>query len=442
MKSIIFALCAALCAVVLLSSTSFLLISGQSTSFSAPINLSNTSYQANYPWVANVGNNVYVAWEEGSYGVWFRASSDGGSTWSSSIRLSSPGGVTQYPIVYAMETYVYVVWAQSVSQELQIFFTVSKNSGTSFSPAQQLTSGPSPNGFITPVIAASGSDVYIAYTGGGKNSYVIANDNYGAPGSWTAPFHYSDTHEPQIAAEGSNAYAIADGVGIGVTNNGGQTWSIAVNSTKRGDEPWVAASGQYVYVSSQTKTSDGNIHFFYSDNYGKAGSWTSEPGVDISGTISDTWQPQIAASGNYLFVGFHNPVSPKMTNYAVMSSNNGKTWSSPVAISGTAQTVSWVYQVTTSGCGGGYSCTGSAQYVFATWSEKMSSTNWQLFVSESSDYGSTWSSPINVSNNPTGAAAPNTDIAPASIAANGPAAFVVWQQNDTAGLWQVYFAAS
>lgn len=387
-----------------------------------------------------MGNNVYVAWEEGSHGVWFVSSTDGGSSWSSSIRLSSPGGVTSYPIVYALGTDVYVVWSQSVSNVLQIFFAASTNSGSSFSSAQQLTSGSSTNGFITPVIAASGSDVYVAYTANGKNSYVIANDNYGAAGSWTNPFHYSDTHEPQIAAEGSNAYAIADGVGIGVTNNGGQSWSIVISSTNEGDEPWVAASGQYVYVVSQTKTSTGNIHFFYSNDYGKAGSWTSEPGVDISGTLTDTWEPQLTVSGNYLFVTFHDLASP-ITNYVVVSSNNGKTWSSPLVISGSYHAVSWPYQVATTGCGGGYSCSGSAQDVFTVWSAQVN-TVWTLFVSSSSDYGSAWSS-VDVSNNPSGTtAAQNNDIATASIAANGATAFVVWQETSSSGLSQVYFASS
>ncbi len=423
-----------------IAASAFSTSSSQATTFSTPVNLSNDTYQAHFPWVANVGNNVYVAWEEGDHGVWFRASTNGGSSWSTAIRLSSPGGVADYPIVYALGTDVYVVWAQSVSNELQIFFAASTNSGSSFSSAIQLTSGTSTNGFITPTIAAAGSDVYIAYTGNGKNSYVVSSDNYGAAGSWTAPFYYSATHEPQIAAEGSNAYAIADGVGIAVTNNGGQSWTIISSSTNDGDEPWVAASGQYVYVVSQTKTDSGNIHFFYSNNYGKTGSWTSEPGVDISGTLTDTWQPQLTVSGNYLFVTFHDLASP-ITNYVVMSSNNGKTWSTPQVISESYHSISWPYQVATTGCGGGYSCTGSSQDISTVESLQVNKV-WEVFVASSTNEGSSWSS-VNVSDNPSGTiAAQNNDIATASIASNGAASFVVWEQTSASGLSQVYFSAS
>lgn len=381
--------------------------------------------------------------------MYFRASSNGGSSWtpslgSSGMKLSSPGGVASYPIVYATGSDVYVVWSQSVSKVLQIFFAASTNSGGSFSKAIQLTRGSSSNGFVTPVIAASGSDVYVAYTAQGKNSYVMASDKNGAAGSWTSPFHYSDTHEPQIAAIGSNAYAIADGVGIAVTNNGGSSWTIISNSQNDGDEPWVAASGSYVYVVSQTKTNNGSIHFFYSNNYGKPGSWTSQPGVPISGSLLDTWEPQLTVAGNYLYVAFHDLSSP-ITNYVVVSSNNGKTWSSPIDISGSTHLVGWATQVATTGCGGGYSCTGTpSTYVFTVWPVQMSSSNWQMYISASSNYGASWTPPpgIGVSNNPTGIAGPNNDIATSSIAANGASAFVVWQQTNSAGLSQVYFSSS
>ncbi len=193
-------------------------------SYTAPLNLSNDGYQAHFPWIANSGNHIYVAWTEEIHGIYLRSSLDGGSTWNPP--LASPAtllsikhkgyGVAGYPIVYANASDVYVVWSQTVNTSgvnvLQIFIAVSTNSGASFSPAVQLTSGSSVNGWITPVLAASGPNVYVAYTGNGKNSYVTWSNNYGAAGSWSTPLHFAVTHEPQIAAWGSNAYVIADGV--------------------------------------------------------------------------------------------------------------------------------------------------------------------------------------------------------------------------------------
>src|SRR5271165_3504570 len=70
-----------------------------STTFLSPANLSNDSFNAQYPMVANSGNNVYVVWTEQSHGVYIRISTDGGNTWtppttSPASRLSLTGGVT------------------------------------------------------------------------------------------------------------------------------------------------------------------------------------------------------------------------------------------------------------------------------------------------------------------------------------------------------------
>ena len=180
-------------------------------------------------------------------------------------------GVADYPIVYANGSDVYVVWSQAVNTSgvnvLQVFFAASTNGGASFSKAIQLTSGSSTNGWITPVIAASGPNVYIAYTGNGKNSFVIWSNNYGA--TWSVPHQYATTHEPQIAAWGNNAYAIADGVEIAVTNNAGATWTQESSQTNQGDEPWIATSGPYVYIVSQTKGTTQHCPLFLQQQFRK-----------------------------------------------------------------------------------------------------------------------------------------------------------------------------
>ena len=375
-----------------------------------------------------------MAWTEEDHGIFFRASSNDGGSWSPplsspGLRISPHGGVASYPIVFALGNYVYVTWSQSVNKQLQVFFAASSNNGASFSKAIQLTSGVSKNGFITPVIAAAGSNVYIAYTGNGKNSYVVWSNNNGA--TWHGPNFYAADHEPQIAAVGNNAYAIADGVPTYVTNNAGASWYISITSTNNGDEPWIAASGSYVYVVSQTKTAAGKIHFFYSNNNGKVGSWTpsKEPGVVLSGAVTqgDAWEPQITASGNYLYLTFHELNSP-ISNYAMFSSNNGKTWSSPVEINA-GKTSGFITQIAISGSN-----------VFAIYPQVISGTNWDMFVA-SNTLGNTGSwTTQDISNNP-GTSGPNNDIASSSIAADGSHALAVWQDN-TPGNYQVFFASS
>src|SRR5579872_3272297 len=394
-------------------------------SFSSPVNPSNHANQAHYPWVANVGSNVYVAWTEEDHGIMFRASTNDGLTWGPVQKLSPHGGVADYPIVYALGTNVYVVWSQSVLTSgvlvLQVFIATSTDNGVHFNHAVQLSSGPSKNGWITPVIAAAGSNVYVAFTGNGKESFVRWSNDNGVTWDSNGSVFYALDHEPQIAAAGNNAYAIADGVVVFVTNDAGAHWYISQTSSNNGDEPWIAtsATGQYVYVVSQTKTANGKIHFFYSNNYGKPNSWTpiKEPGTVLSGGVTqgDAWEPQITASGSYLYLTFHELNSP-ISNYAMFSANNGKTWSSPVEINGVPLS-GFITQIAISGSS-----------VFAVYPQIKGTTNWEMYVA-SNTLGNTgsWTSK-DVSNN-AGTSGPNNDIATSSIAADGTHALVVWQDN-------------
>jgi hypothetical protein len=406
-------------------------------------NLSNDTYQAHYPWVANVGSHVYVSWTEGAHGIYFRSSPNNGTTWnpptsSPALRISNPGGTAQYPIVVGNANNVYVTWSQSVKDSsgsfiLQIYFAASSNYGLTFSKAVQLTSGYSPNGFITPVMAAGNSNVYIAYTANGKNSYVVWSNDNGT--TWSGPYHYAITHEPQIAASGNNAYVIADGVQMAVTNNAGKNWMKISNQTDQGDEPWIVASGQYVYVVSQTKTASGTIHFFYSNNYGKLGSWTPQlqsgapklPGISISGSLVDTWEPQIAVSGNALYVTFRTLKAP-FGNWVVTSNNNGKSWTAPVELTSGSSAIGWATQIAASG-----------SYSYTIWPQVVGGNNWEMFVAATTNNGGNWNS-LDVSNNP-GTSGPTNDIATSSIAANYNHAFAVWQDNST-GNYQILLSIS
>ena len=92
--------------------------SASSPVFSAAFNISNDLGVARYPNVANSGDQVYVSWTEGGRGVFFRASSDGGSTWnppisSQAMKISPSVGTTQRPWMSANGSNVYIVWSQT-----------------------------------------------------------------------------------------------------------------------------------------------------------------------------------------------------------------------------------------------------------------------------------------------------------------------------------------
>ena len=410
------------------------------------MNISADSAKATYPNVFNVGTNVYVAWLEANT-VKFRASPDGGVTWSPPLAsppmtISAKGGAA-YPLISANGSNVYVVWSQKPkgSTVAQATVATSTNFGASFNtPVVIKTSFPA----ITPVIASWGDNVYVAFAdGSNSHSFVTVSTDAGA--TWSTPHEYSTFHEPQLAAWGGQyVYAIA-GQGLSVSKNNGVSWVNVSASVPNccPSEPWIAASGPNVYGVTETKGPCGspsggcNVGELHSNDYGA----TWSPRINISRTVSpalkNSWAPMVNAYGNSAWIADHTHPGTKLSQvYVYTTTNAGTTWNSPVDLSGLSGVTVFPYNVATS----------DGQNVFVAWSQESSASpvTWIFRVSYSADGGITWSSQpgINVSQNPSGTqAGDGQDIATGEIAAFGTHCYAVWQFIRGAS-YQIYFSSS
>jgi len=408
----------------------------QTPTFSTPINISNDNGNARFPNVQNNGTNVYVSWTEQSGGILFRASSNGGTSWnpptsSAALKLSLKGGVASYPLMAEYGSYIYVVWSQTPksSSPAQIYLAVSSNNGGSFSTAI-LVDSDSTVAQTTPVIAAWGSTVYVAWAQNSQ-SWLASSTNNGA--SFGKAMQYSSKHEPQLAAAGSDGYAIADGNAIYVTANNGGSWTKTTISGCCGAEPWIMASGSNVIASWETKSNASEIEAVSSQNSGKT--W-SKP-VVLSTGVADSWAPMVGIQGNNAVIAWRtNPGGTLSQEYLVTSSNAGMSWTAPVNIGITNRINAWPFTVTISG-----------NTAYTMWSEKVnsvsSSTAWQTLAVEGTLSGNTWtwSSPVSLTgSNPTFGAQPEQDIATGAISSSSSGAYAVWQNNATSS--QIYFSTS
>jgi hypothetical protein len=384
--------------------------------------------------VTNVGSNVYVAWTEGGGGLRFRYSTDGGTTWVPSIglpssKLSIAGGVVQAPIVCANGSNVYVSWSQTVivkgnNTGLQVFVASSNNNGTSFGSAVQLSHGSPPQGWITPVCAAAGSDAYVNWINDTPNQSWIASTNNGGK-TWSAPHQYGLSRENELAALNTNttqnAYSYSNR-NVVVTHDGGTTWTHVINT--KGDEGMITASGPYVYIATQTKTPTGYIHFYYSDNYGK-----SFKGInDSTPTLPDSWEPMVASYGNSVWMTLIDyPGGNKANIYVYTSHDGGTSWANgPISVSGTGHDAGYPFTISTS----------DGQNIFVGYTQEgkgSTSTGptgyWIFRVAYSSDGGNTWTAApgFDVSQNTKGAAGFQNDLATGAISSYGTHCFATWE---------------
>jgi hypothetical protein len=484
-----------------------------------PTVLSGTATNAKEPAVSTSasGQYVYVAWTEGGQGIYFAVSNNGGSSFSTPSKISTVKGTASFPVMITGDGYqsansgdVYVAWSQTVSRVLQIFVAASTNNGTSF-----VTTQVSSAGGITPALAASGSNVYVTWN---QNTpcpetalnqitdingtmttegciYVDSSTNNGMtwPVSNRVELNPSTGGEAQVVASGNYAYVVADlqffsSFNVTTSNwNGNGTsptgWSTPVQyyyyytydpsspSTSCplsvspptgcllsfGREPWVAASGLDVYITFEAVNLSSSAALY--SNYGITSSdggitWypgtcnavtcpgsqlTSLPPVittpaqqaqfSVSKQAPDTWEPENAAFGTSAFLTMHSLHNQGV--YVSSTTNNGSSWSTPYEVnSGMKGTSAFGHIFTSDGVN-----------VWVMWGQKTgSSSTYNAYVAYSGNSGTSWSAPLDISNNAVGTAAGNQDVTLFWVSSIGSTCYAVWTYSN-GGTSQVMFAS-
>lgn len=122
------------------------------------------------PSVATSGTNVHVVWRDdrdgpGSldYGeIYYRCSTDGGTSWGSETRLTNNlNAESWYPSVAVTGAVVHVVWMDYRDGNSEIYYKCSTDGGTSWGPETRLTNDP--NGSWQPSVYVSGTNVQVAW---------------------------------------------------------------------------------------------------------------------------------------------------------------------------------------------------------------------------------------------------------------------------------------
>jgi hypothetical protein len=146
----------------------------QATTFGSAIRITTNTGYSEYPSVAVAGNYVYVVWGDNTpvtgsgstYEVWLRVSSNSGASFGSPVRLTTNTGVSEYPSVAAVGSNVYVAWDDNTpvtgsDGSYEIWLRVSSNNGVSFGSPIRITTNTGTSGEAS--VAAVGNNVYIAW---------------------------------------------------------------------------------------------------------------------------------------------------------------------------------------------------------------------------------------------------------------------------------------
>jgi hypothetical protein len=182
--------------------------------------------------VSVAGSSVYVVWQDNRAAagltddIYFNRSLDGGRTWLvADVRIDTAPGTTYSlsPVIASSGSHVFVAWtdARDFPQAASIYFARSLDSGTTWSANVRLDVGLGSSSGL-PRICNAGDTVSVVW----NESTVPPSVQYatsavaGDPGTWTLPISISGTPNalgaPGIACSGTKVYVAWSGhVGSG-----------------------------------------------------------------------------------------------------------------------------------------------------------------------------------------------------------------------------------
>ena len=271
-----------------------------------------------YPSLAVSGSNVHAVWQDYRKGleIYYKSSTDGGATWGDDVLLTADDDTGSYwPCIVALGcSTLHVVWVDDRTPYRGVYYKRSLNGGTSWSKDVRLSSNAA-NSRSSPVVAASGSEAYLAWVEWGPSYYHVhfrRSTNGGE--TWAAETTLVNSIEgyPDLVASGSVVHLVYSGYYspryrvhyMRSTDSGvawGGPWVIYSNSSGNDqDEPSLAASGSYVHLSWEE--SNGEVYYGRSPDDGT----TWEKSVRLTNSSGASEYPSMAVLGEMLHVAWQD----------------------------------------------------------------------------------------------------------------------------------------
>lgn len=271
------------------------------------------------PSVAVSDSIIHVAWYDGRLGpprVFYKRSTDNGTTWGSDVSLNPTAGVAYHPSAAVIDSIVHVVWTD-MSAGPQIYYTRSLDNGATWEPDRIITPAAPPAGKNLASVAVSDSIVHVVWmdTRVGPQIYYTRSVDNGV--SWE-----TDRSITPIPSQFSSV-AVCDSIvhviyadfryGTDVPTiyyirswDDGTTWE---TETRLAEDfaswyPSVAASGSHVHAVWPDNRDGDTSEIYYDRSLDNGTSWGTD--VRLTDNPSESREPSVAVSGPYVHTVWHD----------------------------------------------------------------------------------------------------------------------------------------
>ena len=239
----------------------------------------NSNTSDNNAWcVAASGDTVHVVWydtRDGNSEIYYKGSTDGGTTWDSDKRLTTDANVSWFPSVAVAGTAVHVVWMDNRDGNFETYYKHSTDGGVTWGSDTRLTTDVNSSNYAS--VAVAGTAVHVVWNDnrdGNHEIYYKRSTDAGA--TWGSDTRLTSdagiSQYPSLSVAGSAVHVVWNDNRDGNwetyykrSTDAGTTWGSDRRLTTDGsasDNPSVALAGNAVHVVWMDYR-DGNYEIYY-----------------------------------------------------------------------------------------------------------------------------------------------------------------------------------
>ncbi len=301
---------------------------------------SHTSF--NNAWcIAASGNVVHVVWNDerdGNKEIYYKRSTDGGVSWGADTRLMNNTALSEFPSVSVSGSVVHVVWNDFRDGNHEIYYKRSTDGGTSWGADTRLTNATGTSSKSS--VAVSGSAVHVVWRDdrdGNEEIYYKRSTDGGT--SWGADtrltINAALSYSSSVAVSGTVVHVVwydqRDGnfeIYYKRSTDGGISWGAdtrLTNNTANSAFPSVAVSGQVVHVIWMDER-DGfnNYEIYYKRSTDGGTSWGAD--TRLTNDPAPSWRPSVAVSGTVVHIVWLDYRDVNYEIYYKRSTDGGVNW--------------------------------------------------------------------------------------------------------------------
>ena len=264
-------------------------------------------------------SQISIVWHDnrdGNYEIYYRHSSDWGTTWGEAIRLINDAATSWYPSIAVWSSQIHVIWQDfRDNNDGEIYYKHSTDGGETWGPDTRLTDAPGAS--LSPSITVSGSNIHVAWVGLDLLTVPLIYYKRSTDGgvSWAGDILIGDFfgRNVSVASSGSNIHVVwAQGASSNDwkvyyrrSTDNGITWKpvVCLSSVSwYARDPFVTVSGSNVHVV-WIDFRDGNGEIYYQRSTNNGATWVE---TRLTNDHFVSWGPSVAVGGSKVHVVWYD----------------------------------------------------------------------------------------------------------------------------------------